>query len=198
MRWAAVAIAALSVFVSACLRSPASAHARPAAAKKCTRTIVGGRPACVCKGDRCKKRFQDDYLSAGLSCRRGRLRKPTIEDRRGPEPVLIGKGGRLSLETALAAFDTGIADLPGVKPKAGAIGNLGDGSLVFNEIQTHLNKLTKKQRAVVEQVTTPAPDGLEVPVDDAAAARLDRAALARLAGRRRIRAPAPPRRATSS
>ena len=182
-RWSGLIAGVCLALLAAAPTAVASGRAErdAAAAKKCTKAFVGGRSVCLRKGDKCKKRFQNDYVSVGLSCRKGRLRKPTIEDRRGVEPVLIGKDGQLSLKTALAAFDTGVADLPGVKPKPGEIGDLGDGSLVFNVIQTNMGKLTKAQRAVVQQVTTPAPDALEIPVDDEAAARIGRADLARAA-----------------
>ena len=87
--------------------------------------------------------------------------------------MLINKQGQVSLDNALAAFDTGIADLPGVDPEKGQIGKLGDPTFVLGTLQAHPEKLSKQQRRVLEAVTTPATDALTIPVDDAAAARID-------------------------
>jgi hypothetical protein len=140
------------------------------AASKCKRAIVNGRRVCLQPGQRCSKPYQDDYVAAGFSCDRGRLRRATVAELRGPEPILVDENGQLSLKAALAAFDQGIANLPGVKVANGEIGNLGDASKVVGTLQTHLSQLSGKQRAVVEAFTTPAADAHVVP-DSAPAAR---------------------------
>ncbi len=157
--WAATAVAIVVVSVGA--GSAAGGEARGGAAaqaKKCTKAIVNGRHACLRKGQRCKKAFQEDYVRAGLACKGGRLRKASPKQLRGPEPLLIDDKGQISLRTALAGFDARIADLPGIKAKPGEIGPLADGTIVIDEIESNLDRLTTAQRAVYDSMTTPAPD----------------------------------------
>ena len=53
--------------------------------------MVDGHNACLRKGDKCKKRFQDDYVRAGLACKKARLRKASVKQLRGSEPLLVDK-----------------------------------------------------------------------------------------------------------
>ncbi len=132
-------------------------------AKKCTKAFVGGERVCLRIGDRCKKRFQDDYVFAGLSCVKGRVRRAGIAELRGEQPVLLDKQGQVPLKTALAAFDASVVDLPGVKAKKGEIGELTDASFVIGAIEESIDQLSPEQRAVVEAATTPAPGAATLP-----------------------------------
>ncbi len=179
--WSSGAIGIAALIALALLCGPALSHATGSdakAAKKCTKAVVDGRNACLRKGDKCKKRFQDDYVRAGLSCKKARLRKASIKQLRGSEPLLVSKNGQLSTETALAAFNTAVAALPGVKPKPGEIGAVREASSVVNTLEASAAKLSPAQRKVLAAATTPAPDALVVPVDDAAAARPEPPAVA--------------------
>ena len=82
--WCVGALGTAALIVVALMVLPASGEAgapASAAAKKCTKAIVGGKHACLRKGDKCKKAFQDDYISAGLQCKHKRLRKASINPR---------------------------------------------------------------------------------------------------------------------
>jgi hypothetical protein len=140
----------------------ADSRATVTAAAKCKRAFVGGRRTCLRVGKRCKRRFQDDYVRVGLACRRRKLRRATVADLRGQEPLLVGANGEISLRTALAAFDQGIADLPGIKARKGEIGDLDSGTMIVNEIQANLGRLSARQQEVFRAVTTPAPDAVVV------------------------------------
>jgi hypothetical protein len=169
-RWGSALLAALLtaavVGVSAASSSGEAASPSPGGAplakqaQKCKRAIVSGRRICLRTGDRCNKAFQDDYLAAGFSCKRGKLRKATLAELRDGQPLLLEKNGQLSLETALAAFDATIADLPGVEARKGEIGKLTDATMVVEELGTSIDQLSAKQRQVYERWTTPAPDAV--------------------------------------
>jgi hypothetical protein len=133
------------------------------ASAKCKRALVNGKRTCLKVGARCNKRFQDDYVRAKFSCRRRKLRKASIADLRGEEPLLVGSNGQISLPTALAAFDQGIADLPGIKARKGEVGDLDGATMIVNEIQANLGRLSAKQQEVFRAVTTPAPDAVVIP-----------------------------------
>jgi hypothetical protein len=167
-----VAVVAVSAG-SASGGEPAAAASEAAkAAGKCKRATVNGKRVCLKLGQKCSKAFEDDYVAAGFSCDRGRLRRATIRELRGAQPVLINDQGQISLGTALAAFDKQIADLPGVKAKPGEIGNLTDGTMVIEEIEAHIDELSPGQRAVFDSMTTPSADALVVSAGDPPAARL--------------------------
>jgi hypothetical protein len=140
-----------------------SGDSRATAAAKCKRALVNGKRTCLKVGIRCSKRFQDDYVRAKFSCRRRKLRKASIADLRGEEPLLVGSNGQISLPTALAAFDQGIADLPGIKARKGEVGDLDGATMIVNEIQANLGRLSAKQQDVFRAVTTPAPDAVVIP-----------------------------------
>ncbi len=168
-RWCACALGVAALFAAVLMIAPATGGAgsrTAAAAKKCTKAIVNGRHACLRKGDKCKKAYQADYVDVGLSCKHKRLRKASIKELRGSQPLLLSDNGYLSLKTALAAFDSQIADLPGVKPKPGEVGNVTEATYVVDRIAADLDKLTPKQRAVYEQWTTPGPDALVIDPDN--------------------------------
>jgi hypothetical protein len=133
------------------------------AAAKCKRALVNGNRTCLKVGVRCSKRFQDDYVRAKFSCHRRKLRKARIADLRGAEPLLVGANGQISLPTALAAFDQGIADLPGIKARKGEIGDLDGATMIVNKIQANLHRLSAKQQDVFQSLTTPAPDAVVIP-----------------------------------
>lgn len=159
----AFVIALTAGVATATEHSRTGAQARPAAVpKECVKAFVNGRRSCLRKGDRCKKAYQADYVSAGFSCKRGRLRKASIAQLRGEQPLLLSDNGYLSLRTALAAFDELIAPLPGVEAKPGEIGELTDATVVIERIEADIAKLDPKQRAVFAQWTTPASDALIV------------------------------------
>ena len=82
-----------------------SARTAATAAKKCTKAIVNGRHACLRKGDKCKRALPGRLCRRGLSCKHKRLRKASIKQLRGGQPLLLSDNGYLSLKTALAAFD---------------------------------------------------------------------------------------------
>jgi hypothetical protein len=147
--------------------APAAGHSQgPTAKKKCTNAIVDGKRVCLKVGQKCQKKFQADYVRAGLSCKRNRLRKASIQELRGPEPLLIEKNGQLSVDTALAAFDATIAPLPGVNPEPGEIGNVGEADAVITALEANADKLTAAQRQVVEAATTPAADAVVIPPEE--------------------------------
>jgi hypothetical protein len=133
-------------------------HAPNASAtqKACTKAVVGGKSMCLRAGQRCRNRFQSDYLLADLSCRAGKLRRASIAQRRHDDPVLVGEDGRVGLATALAAFDQTVADLPGIKARRGEIGELMDATFAIEEITAQEDKLTDAQRTVFAAATTPA------------------------------------------
>ena len=160
-----VAIATLTVLAA----SSATSGVAPAGAagKKCVKEIVGGKQACLKQGQRCKAAFQEDYLRAGFSCRKRKLRPASTEELRGPQPLLIEPDGTLSLETALAAFDQTIADLPGVDPAPGEVGELLEATSVVSRIGVDVAKLTPEQQSVFLAFTTPAPDAAINPVSGA-------------------------------
>ena len=132
-----------------------------AAEAKCERAVVAGKKVCLKPGQRCRAVNQEDYVRAGFSCRRGRLQRASAEELRGDEPLLIEKG-KLSLDTALAAFDEAIAPMPGVKADPGEVGELDSATLVFEAIGTRLDELSARQRAAYEEAIAPAPDGVTV------------------------------------
>ena len=146
------------------------------AKKKCTKAIVDGKQVCLKVGQKCKKKFQEDYVRAGLSCKGNRLRKASIKELRGPEPLLIEPNGQLSVDTALAGFDTAIAPLPGVDPKRGEVGTVGDPTSVINTLEASESELTAAQRQVVDTATTPAPGAVVLPPEEGAPARVTAAA----------------------
>ena len=164
----AVAIGAIATSAIAAT-SPGRTSSSPEAAKKCTRAVVGGERSCLKTGQRCKKRFQDDYVAAGLSCRRGRLRNASLAEQRGGEPLLIDEHGQISLKTALAGFDSTVASLPGVKAKKGEIGVLDDATSVVGEIDANLDRLSTAQRAAFLAATTPDANAIEIPMSGAPA-----------------------------
>ena len=164
--WCVGVLGIAALIVVALMFGPGTGDAAtraPAAAKKCAKAIVGGKHACLRKGDKCKKRYQDDYVRAGLACKKARLRKASIKQLRGPEPLLIDKQGQLSVKTAMAGFDTAIAPLPGVKPKKGEVGAVKEATSVVNTLEASAKKLTSAQRNVLAAATTPAPDAIVVP-----------------------------------
>lgn len=128
-----------------------------AAAAKCVKALVGGKEQCLQPGQRCKKKYEADYLLAELTCRKGRLRAASLEDQRHGEPMLIEDDGQISLKTALEVIETGVADLPGVKVRRGAVGELTDATLAFETLAAEIDELSPDQRAIYEQLTTPAP-----------------------------------------
>jgi hypothetical protein len=160
-----VALAAVAFGVLGVGAIPATApgDSSATAAAKCKRALVNGKRTCLKVGVRCSKRFQDDYVRARFSCRRRKLRKASIADLRGAEPMLVGADGQISLPTALAAFDQGIADLPGIKARKGEIGNLDGATTIVNKIQANLHRLSAEQQAVFESLMTPAPDAVVIP-----------------------------------
>jgi hypothetical protein len=166
-RWFGAGMLAIALVAS----SVAVADRGPTAAAKCKGALVNGRHVCLKVGQKCSKANQDDYVAAGFSCRGKRLRKASIKQLRGAEPVLTSANGQLSLRTAMAVFDTGIADLPGFKARPGEIGNVGDASAAVGVIQANFAKLSAKQQAVVTRMTTPAADALEISVEDPPAAK---------------------------
>jgi hypothetical protein len=125
------------------------------AAKGCTKAFVNGKPACLRTGQRCSNRFQADYLLVDLSCRGGKLRRASVAQRRHDDPLLVKPNGEISLSTALDAFDQTVADLPGVSPRKGEIGELPDATFAIEEIAGNLDKLTDEQRAAYTAATTP-------------------------------------------
>src|SRR5918998_5766713 len=157
---AAVAFGALG---AGTIPATTSGDSSATAAAKCKRALVNGKRTCLKVGVRCSKRFQDDYVRAKFSCRRRKLRKASIADLRGAEPLLVGSHGQISLPTALAAFDQGIADLPGIKARKGEIGDLDGATMIVNEIQANLHRLSAKQQDVFGSLTTPAPDAVVIP-----------------------------------
>ncbi len=165
-RWIACGLGVAALFAAVLMIAPASGtpgSQTAAAAKKCTKAIVGGERVCLRIGDRCKKRYQDDYVDARLSCVKRRLRRAGIAELRGGEPVLLDKNGVLPLKTALAAFDASIAGLPGVNPKKGEIGNVAEAAFVVGALEADIDRLSPQQRAVVEAVTTPAAGAATLP-----------------------------------
>jgi hypothetical protein len=167
-RWLGAGLLAIALVAS----SVAVADRGPAAnVAKCKRALVNGRHVCLKLGQKCQKTYQDDYVAAGFSCRGNRLRKASIKELRGAEPVLTSANGQISLRTAMAVFDTAIADLPGFKARTGEIGDVGDATGAIGVIQANFGKLSAKQQAVVTRMTTPAADALEIPAEDPPAAR---------------------------
>ncbi len=164
-RWIACGLGVAALFAAVLMIAPASGtpgSQTAAAAKKCTKATVNGRHACLRKGDKCKKAYQDDYVAAGFSCKKGRLRKASIKQLRNGQPLLISDKGEISLDTALAAFDDQIAPLPGVDAKPGEVGKLTDATMAFDRIGSSLGELTAAQRQVYEQWTAPAPDAIVI------------------------------------
>ena len=143
----------------------------PRAAKKCERALVGGRRVCLKVGRRCTKDLQSDYRAAGFNCRKHRLRRATLAERRDGRALLIGGNGQISLGTALAAFDETIAELPGVEARKGEVGRLEDPTFVVRRIASSLEKLTREQRRVFTAATTPSADASIIPMTDVPAAR---------------------------
>lgn len=171
----ALAVTLVSALVCVFGPMPASAAETTAevakAAKKCKRAVVGGRKACLKVRQRCKKDLQSDYRAAGFNCRKGRLRRATLAQRRDGRPLLIGRNGQISLRTALAAFDETIAELPGVEARKGEIGRITDATFVVSRITSSLGKLTRAQRRAFTAATTPSADASVIPMGDEAAAR---------------------------
>jgi hypothetical protein len=145
--------------------APGQSHGATAK-KKCTPAIVAGKHVCLKVGQKCQKKLQADYLRAGLSCKRRHLRKASIQELRGPEPLLVQSNGQISVETALAAFDSTIAPLPGVDPKPGEIGDVGEADTVINTLEANADQLTAAQRQVVEAATRPAADAVVIPAEE--------------------------------
>src|SRR5215211_5025450 len=141
-----IAFAVLAAVLAAAFAAPLTPDAT-AAAKKCKDGVVNGRHVCLNVGQKCQKAYQDDYVAAGFSCRGNKLRKASIKELRGDEPILVSDNGQISLRTAMAVFDTGIADLPGFKPRPGEIGDVGDATAAIGVLQANLAKLSAKQRA---------------------------------------------------
>jgi hypothetical protein len=143
---------------------------RPSAgnpAKGCTKAFVNGKPACLRTGERCRNRFQADYVVVDLACRGGKLRRASVAQRRHDDPLLVQPNGEIGLPTALDAFDQTVADLPGVKARKGEIGELPDATFAIEEIAGHLDELTDDQRGVYTAATTPtsaAPAPKRAPV----------------------------------
>ncbi len=106
--------------------------------------VVGGKHACLRTGDKCKKAFQDDYISVGLQCKKKRLRKASIKQLRGGQPLLLSDNGYLSFKTALAAFDSQVADLPGVKPKPGEVGKVTEATYVIERIDAERRQAQRR------------------------------------------------------
>ncbi len=135
--------------------------------KGCTKAFVNGKPACLRTGERCRTRFEADYVLVDLSCRGGKLRRASLAQRRHDDPLLVQPNGEIGLPTALDAFDQTVADLPGVKAPKGEIGKLPDATFAIEEIAGHLDELTDEQRAIYTAATTPtsaAPTAKRAPV----------------------------------
>jgi hypothetical protein len=143
----------IAATVAACFVVGAStAHSAeaPPVIKGCTKAFVNGKPACLRTGDRCRKRFEAEYVLVDLSCRGGKLRKASIAQRRHDDPLLVKPNGEITLATALEA-----ANLPGAKTQKGDIGALPDVSFALEVIAGNLDKLTDEQRAAYTAATTP-------------------------------------------
>ena len=107
--WCVGVLGIAALIVVALMFGPATGDAATraaAAAKKCTKAIVGGKHACLRKGDKCKKRLPGRLRPAGLACKKARLRKASIKQLRGPEPLLIDKQGQLSVEDGAGGRST--------------------------------------------------------------------------------------------
>ena len=184
--WAIVAAISLLVALGLALASTAPGGPSPRA-KNCVKAVVGDQLQCLKRGDSCRRRFQDDYLLAGLSCRRGKLRARSLSEQRGEEPYVVEPDGQLSLRTALDIVDSGVVDLPGLKPRKGAIGELFDASTALAVLGAERGELTPEQQQAIDAATNPdlvsaaprqapSPERAELQryVDDAVASFNDR------------------------
>jgi hypothetical protein len=155
-RAGAILAFAIPLLVAICLTLPSTAPGVPdSRAKKCVKAVVGNEVECLKRGDRCRPRFQEDYLLAGLSCRRGKLRTPKLSEQRGEEPYVLEPDGQLSLRTALDVVDSGVVDLPGLKPRKGAVGELFDASTALAVLGAHRTGLTPEQQQALDAATDP-------------------------------------------
>ena len=115
-------------------------HATPACASATSARSVPGRTTSL----------------AGYAVPKGRVcaRRASSSSAR-PEPVLIDKQGRVSLDTALAAFDTGIADMPGGEARSRArSASSATRRFVLGALQAQAEKLSK---AAARRCSTRSP-----------------------------------------
>jgi hypothetical protein len=151
----AFAVVAFSVVAAV----PAAASAAPADAKRrpCVRAVITGKTVCLRLHQRCTVRLRSQYLRAGLDCRRGRLRRASPAAVRRGEPVLLDRRGHVDRRTALEAFDTALAPLPGVTPRRGAVGEIRDATWLVKAVADQRARLTLSQRAVLDRVLDAGP-----------------------------------------
>lgn len=162
----ALLLAGALALAGAASAAPPAGQATAVETATCTRTVVNGKVTCVRVGQRCVRRYQKDYLRAGLSCLKGRrLGAASPRQIRGPEPYVVSPNGQMSFATALAVFDRAVADLPGVAARPGEVGAVEDATGAIAVISANRQRLTPAQSGVFELMTTPAPDAVIIPAD---------------------------------
>jgi hypothetical protein len=138
-----------------------------------TRAVVNGVRTCLRLGRRCSHAYRADYLSAGRDCVRSRgryvLRRASFAALRQGRVLALPPSGLPSFTQALWDFDRTVAPLPGVHVPAGAVGREASGTGAIAFLDRFRNRLTRRQRAVLNRVLNPAGPLVPVPAAPALA-----------------------------
>jgi hypothetical protein len=138
-----------------------------------TRAVVNGVRTCLRLGRRCSHAYRADYLSAGRDCVRSRgryvLHRASFAALRQGRVLALPPSGLPSFTQALWDFDRTVAPLPGVHVPAGAVGREASGTGAIAYLDRFRNRLTRRQRAVLNRVLHPAGPVVAIPAAPALA-----------------------------
>jgi hypothetical protein len=147
-----------------------------AAAKKHKRTTarclyaqVQGKRTCLRVGAVCRRSLRATYLLSGLDCvrRRGRyvFAKASPAAARMGRYMALSPSGELTFQQALAAFDQTVADLPGVDPPPGTVGETSSATGAIAALYDYRDRLTQAQLEVLDAAITPPPGAMYIDID---------------------------------
>ena len=163
-----LAVAAILVAVAPG-NTPSASAAKHRRKPACTRAQVAGKRVCLRRGARCDRFKRSAYLEAGFDCvKRGRkrvLKRATPAAVRQGRYIALPPSGDPTFRQALAAFDSTIAALPGVRVPAGTVGNTESGTAALRWLYDYRDRLTSAQRAVLKRALTPGANAQTVEVD---------------------------------
>ena len=147
----------------------AAADPGAAPAAKTTCIFVNGEKQCVRAGQRCQRRFRNDYLLGGFECRRRRGKQVLVKAGeaalRDGGFVHLQPNGYPSFSTALQAFDKYVANLPGVRQRRGVVGDAEDATMPVLWLKHYEKRLTRTQRAAFRRALSPDADVLPAQVN---------------------------------
>lgn len=168
-RLVAIAVVATSVALAAVVAPPTIAAKHTRTKARCVYAQVQGKRTCLRTGAVCKRSLRTAYLPAGMDCvrRRGRyvFAKASPAAARMGRYMALSPSGELTFKQALAAFDQTVADLPGVDPPAGTVGEASSATGAIAALYDYRDRLTPAQLKVLEAAITPPPDAMYIDID---------------------------------